>query len=174
MKVRVDGGKEGYIALEHIGKVAAAAPAPAAAAPAPAPKPAPAAPPTAAPAAVPAAAPAAPKPAATATPTAAAPAAPTAPTPAAAPAAAPAVDSKIPKLANDLPEKADAEIRKDWGSINGCSMKEPYTAVSGRKYIKTDDGIFYNSKPDKKNTYGKIDQDKITYVLHDEKMQIME
>lgn len=76
----------------------------------------------------------------------------------------------MPTLANDLPDGAAEEIQRDWDRIELSTIAEPFYATSGREYIRTEEGVFYNSKPLEKNSFGKIDEDGSTYFLLDGKL----
>lgn len=71
----------------------------------------------------------------------------------------------IPSLATDLSADDSQEITANWAQISASSLATPFIAASGRAYIRTDAGVFYNSKPDEKHSFGKIDEINTTYFL---------
>lgn len=70
----------------------------------------------------------------------------------------------MPRLATDLPVWWASEIQKNWSKINSSSVDKPYVAETWREYIKNEKGIFYNSRPQEKNTWWKIDESGTFYI----------
>lgn len=69
----------------------------------------------------------------------------------------------IPQLAADLPKGAAEEIQINWQAIVGSSLAAPFTASSGRQYVNIRGGIYYNSLPSQKKSWGKINELATTY-----------